>query len=172
MSLTQWCFFRIVLFACFVLAAGTFASLFAHDAAAQEASETDLQAAIEFVRKTGLNGNFKVLAVQLANSTTTGAMLATAHKSEFVRVFREQVILVTAKYQDDWDRNLALAHLEIFTADELKSLLAENTASPYATKYLENRDSVGVSMRARSETLLGTATTEMHAETVNQLGLK
>jgi len=131
----------------------------------------DLAIAIEFVRKTRLNDNFKVIVAHVVQVTTTFAMLATEHPIRVIPVFRDKLYQVTAKHQDEWDRNLGESYLAIFTANELASLTEEGRKSPYFGKFQAERENAGELMQQRSEPLAAKASTEILSQMVMEMGL-
>ena len=131
----------------------------------------DIAIAVDFVRKTRINGNFKVIVARVVQVTTTFAMLATEHPITVVPVFREKLYQVTANYQDEWDRNLAESYLAIFTANELASLTEQGRKSPYFGKFQAEMENAGEFMKQRSEPLAAKASAEILSQMVMEMGL-
>lgn len=53
-------------------------------------------------------------------------------------------------YREQWERNLAQSYLDVFSVNELDSLLQEAKKSPYYSKWIEQRKLIGDNAQARS----------------------
>jgi hypothetical protein len=159
--------FRLALLAFIAFCLSTVVVVGAEDSA----PSPEVNVAIDFVRKTRLNRNFQAIATHVAQATQTMAMLAMEHPVKIVPAFRTNLDTVTAKYQDQWDMMLAESYMEVFTADELRSLTDEQQQSPYFAKLKSEMGTVGALMQQRAEPLLAKAVAETLAHTVEKLGL-
>ena len=123
---------------------------------------SELVAAVQFVRQTGANRNFKLFLSQAAARTTTLQGLVAMHGFEEVRpVLESEILSVISKYGDLWDENLASSYLEFFSPGELESILKDKQESPYAQKFRAEQDAVGRSMQKLSESILKDALGEV-----------
>ncbi|HEY7884851.1 MAG TPA: hypothetical protein VIC08_07870 [Cellvibrionaceae bacterium] len=61
---------------------------------------------------------------------------------------------VQYSYRIQWERNLAVSYLEVFSVGELDSLMREAKKSPYFPKFIENRELVGINAQKRSENII------------------
>ena len=135
-------------------------------AAAEPGSAADTAApsaaALEFVRRTGLNNNFVQLLAKFGAMTRTVQSLIGKFGLEAVtEVFRAQVNQTVGKYGDEWTANLARIYGAEFTAEELDSLATQRNDSPHFARMVAFRDTAGRRMRAASNDLMEKALFEV-----------
>ncbi|MEQ9555426.1 MAG: hypothetical protein RIG67_06620 [Rhodospirillales bacterium] len=135
-------------------------------AAAEPAPAADTAApsaaALEFVRRTGLNNNFVQLLAKFGAMTRTVQSLIGKFGLEAVtEVFRAQVNQTVGKYGDEWTANLARIYGAEFTAAELDSLATQRNDSPHFARMVAFRDTAGRRMRAASNDLMEKALFEV-----------
>ena len=119
-------------------------------------------AALEFVRRTGLNNNFVQLLAKFGAMTRTVQSLIGKFGLEAVtEVFRAQVNQTVGKYGDEWTANLARIYGAEFTAEELDSLATQRNDSPHFARMVAFRDTAGKRMRAASNDLMEKALFEV-----------
>ncbi|MAN80593.1 MAG: hypothetical protein CMM77_15315 [Rhodospirillaceae bacterium] len=144
-----------------------------NSAAAEPATVADAAtpsaAALEFVRRTGLNNNFVQLLAKFGAMTRTVQSLIAEHGLEAVtEVYRTQVNQTVGKYGDEWTANLARIYGAEFTAAELDSLAAQRKDSPYFARMVAFRETAGKRMRAASNDLMEKALFEVVKGTAEQ----
>jgi len=144
---------------------GLVATLVAHHAISTPAAlGAGQNAAPAMVRELHLGANFPAVVLTTVLLTQTFKMLVVEAGSEKARrIAVSHVDAVIPKYQAQWDRNLAAAYAEHFTAREMLSIVQEKQASPYAKALQERERDVGVSMQRRSSDLLSKVATEVLA---------
>ncbi|HBT41743.1 MAG TPA: hypothetical protein DIW51_04965 [Rhodospirillaceae bacterium] len=119
-------------------------------------------AALEFVRRTGLNNNFVQLLAKFGAMTRTVQSLIGKFGLEAVtEVFRAQVNQTVGKYGEEWTANLARIYGAEFTAEELDSLATRCNDSPHFARMVAFRDTAGKRMRAASNDLMEKALFEV-----------
>jgi hypothetical protein len=113
------------------------------------------QTSLEFVKAFGLDANFGRLlrggAARMQTYRNITCVLGAAPGRQLVE---QEMAPITAKYQPQWDRNLADAWGKALTEAEMKSLLAHKRQSPYAAKFRAAGPAVGKAMRVSSSELL------------------
>lgn len=148
------------------LSAGVLIADVAGSAAAEPVPVADTAApsvaALEFVRRTGLNNNFVQLLAKFGAMTRTVQSLIGKFGLEAVtEVFRAQVNRTVGKYGDEWTANLARIYGAEFTAEELDSLATQRNDSPHFARMVAFRDTAGKRMRAASNDLMEKALFEV-----------
>ena len=131
----------------------------------------ELEAAVEFVQETGVNGNLRVIAFQVTQITQTMAILAAEHGLAVVPVLRKNLNIAAAKRQAEWDRNLARAYLKFLTTEELSSLQKDGRNSPYFQKFAGHQNDIGDEMKSNSENIVGEVASEALVLSVEEMGL-
>lgn len=124
-------------------------------------AQTSDDVALEFVRTFQLGDNLRQMATTVIGSSIGYRVIVSKLGEEGARALvAEQLGQSVARYQDQWDRNLAASFLDYFTAPELASLMREKRDSPYVAKWLTHRDDIGRRMEGRSRDLLVTVVAE------------
>jgi hypothetical protein len=153
-------FFGAVVFLCAAMVLGTPTVGHAQDSAAQSREDKML----DIIKRAHVGdnlGNFAAHAIQVTQTYRTIVMKEGAEKAE--EIVRKELAASLPKYQDQWDRNLAATYLEYYTPEEVESIFKDKEASPYAKKYLDNRENVGVGMQKKSQDLM----TKLCSEVLN-----
>ena len=111
--------------------------------------------AMALIKKTGMGRNLTSLSYQYAQGTVTYQMIVVniGHVSARSLLLKE-INAALPKYQDQWDKNLAEAYAETFSAAELESLAENPKDSPYVAKVIANREQIGRLMHEKSIDLL------------------
>jgi hypothetical protein len=122
-----------------------------HDALASEADES----AQAFVQDRHLGESLGWLGYQVASRTATFASIVEAiGKTQAQALVKGELERLQPAFQAQWDRNLADAYAQFFTADELRSLNTGEGTQMLANKLRAKQNEVGVEMKARSAELL------------------
>lgn len=111
--------------------------------------------AIYFVEKMGVGKNFPQMVLAVASKMQTAKMITNELGiSDGRALIKENVAKATEKYQNDWNRNLALSYLEFFSGEELREV-ADKKIKSKAFKEIEKRQrEIGLSMQKKSMKLL------------------
>lgn len=118
--------------------------------------------ALNFVRATGLNRNFRNLVTRTVIRTQSFKITADGlGKMNTINALNEAMKAAVVVYGEKWDRNLASTYLEYFDAHELISLQYDRNSSPYLSKLKANEKRVAESMRKKSLDILKTASTQV-----------
>jgi len=113
------------------------------------------QTSLEFVKASGLDAKFgRMLRGGAARTQTFRNITCVLGANPGRQVVEQELAPVAAKYQPQWDRNLADAWGKALTEAEMKSLLAHKRQSPYAAKFRAAGPAVGKAMRVSSSELL------------------
>ncbi len=122
--------------------------------AAPQAADPD-PVALAAIKKMGLGSNLATLSYRLAQETPTYQKLVEALGVQKARLLvRDEVTRLAAKYQEQWDRNLALAYTEFMLPRELQSLAETGPSSPAFAKFTQKQAEVNRSMEAKSAGLM------------------
>lgn len=125
--------------------------------------------AVALVQRFKLGAGFESLANQAAGATTTFATLAQKHGVAGARQrVRSEISKAIPSYQRRWDQNLASIYSRHFTAEELGSLAAQGTRSPYAEKFRSTQAAIAGEMRDASSPLLQELVTGALSNAVDQ----
>jgi hypothetical protein len=120
------------------------------------ASEVD-DSAQAFVQDRQLGDSLGWLGYQVASRTATFASIVEAiGKTQAQALVKGELERLQPEYQAQWDRNLAAAYAQFFTAEELRGLNSGDGAQMYANKLRAKQNDVGMDMKARSAELLKT----------------
>lgn len=141
-----------------ILLAG-FSLIFLSYPALSESQEDRMLAIIKHVHLGDNLGDIAAHAIQVTQTYRMIVMNQGADKAE--EIIRKELAADIPKYQDQWDRNLAATYLEYYTPEEVESIFKDKEASPYAKKYLANRENVGVSMQKKSKDLMTSLCSEV-----------
>lgn len=118
--------------------------------------------ALNFVRATGLNRNFRNLVTRTVIRTQSFKIAADGlGKMNTINALNEAMKAAVVVYGEKWDRNLASTYLEYFDAHELISLQYDRNSSPYLSTLKANEKRVAESMRKKSLDILKTASTQV-----------
>jgi len=124
-------------------------------------SEEDIQTGIEFVRNSGANKDFKDILFQGALHTQTFATLYMDHGLPVLTSLKEEAEVISLKYQEQWERNLATVYLGSFSANELESIMKNKNLSPYFSKFVNIKRELKLRIEDLSKSLFATAVSEI-----------
>lgn len=110
---------------------------------AQEATDP----AADFVRNFRLGSNLESMAVSTAAMTHT---YATLPRMSVISEIRR----LTPKYQPQWDANLAKAHSNHLSENELRSLALEGQRSPHYSSLEKHKSAISADMKEMSSPIL------------------
>lgn len=117
-------------------------------------SETD-SVALEFVEELRLGRNLSAMALRVASNSQTYRMVAKeAGEKAAWKSLQKEIAAVSAKYQDEWNQNLAFVYGEQFTVEQLKSVMDKKQQSPHFSEMGKKQAEIGAAMQERSNGLL------------------
>lgn len=145
-----------IIFAIFTALAVSFAdysnATSATPASASVTSDDQAQAlALVLVQRFNLGGNLESLANQEARTKLMFNVIVQTHGYPgAIQVVKVEISKMLPACQGLWNNNLALVYSKRFSAEELRSLVALGTSSPYAEKFESprTRAEVGAEMGA------------------------
>lgn len=118
------------------------------------ASDVD-DSALAFVEERHLGESLGWLGYQVASRTPTfGNIVNAIGKTQAQTLVKDQLQQLQPQFQWQWDRNLAAAYAQAFTADELRALNKGDDPPMLANKLRAKQNEVGMDMKARSADLL------------------
>jgi len=119
-----------------------------------QASEVD-DSALAFVEERHLGDSLGWLGYQVASRTVTfGTIVNAIGKTQAQTLVKDELQRLQPQFQAQWDRNLAAAYAQAFTADELRALNKGDDPPMLANKLRAKQNDVGMDMKARSADLL------------------
>lgn len=119
-----------------------------------QASEVD-DSALAFVEERHLGDSLGWLGYQVASRTVTfGTIVNAIGKTQAQTLVKDELQRLQPQFQTQWDRNLAAAYAQAFTADELRALNKGDDPPMLANKLRAKQNDVGMDMKARSADLL------------------
>lgn len=129
--------------------------------AAQPAMAASPQAAAQFVQRHGIGNNLKPMAMAVAQNTQTFAMIVSkSGASQAQAMVSSELDRCAAKYQSQWNANLAQVYAQHFTDEELASLTAEGRNSRFSSKLAANMNTIGAEVQRLSQPVLTAYVTE------------
>jgi hypothetical protein len=118
------------------------------------AAETN-DVALSMVNKLALGKDLPLMSFQAAITNVTYRMIdQKVGEAKARSLIQEEIIRLLPKYQEQWDKNLAVAYAKLFSPEELESLAEKQEASEYFRKLSEKRLAVRQSIQAKLKTLL------------------
>ncbi len=134
------------------------------DAYLPQATAQVHDAALKFVRKSGISKNLSLLLLhEVKNSAAVRAAIkryGMAHVQEtVVQVIRN----VQASYDADWNQMLAGVYENHFDARALHSLMSKRDASPHFIKLLDLQDEIATAVKANGGNIFGKARADVLA---------
>ncbi|NQV99632.1 MAG: hypothetical protein HQ483_08030 [Rhodospirillales bacterium] len=127
------------------------------------------KAALDFVKKSGLNANFPVLIMQVVTETELYKKLKTrTSETALLKAMADETRSVVEKHGDQWDVILAGVYADIFTTAELQSLLRDRTMSPHYWDMLARQNKIGKKVYENSVDLLTTASIDVLTKLLSQ----
>jgi len=119
-----------------------------------QASDVD-DSALAFVEERHLGDSLGWLGYQVASRTVTfGTIVNAIGKTQAQTLVKDELQRLQPQFQAQWDRNLAAAYAQAFTADELRALNKGDDPPMLANKLRAKQNDVGMDMKARSADLL------------------
>lgn len=110
---------------------------------------------LKFIQGMGINANFgQMLRFSAAHMQTYRNIVCVLGSSGAQQLVDQELRPVIAKYQPQWDKNLAAAWNPLLSQEEMNSLLELKRQSPYASKYQAAGAQAGKVMMFSSEDLL------------------
>lgn len=110
-------------------------------------------AAADFVHHFHLGSNLERMALTVASSTQTYAMVSSSKVAS-------EIHRLTPKYQAQWDANLAKAYAAHMSQEELHSLANEGRGSPFYPNMEKQKDAISADMQEMSKPILEQLVTE------------
>ncbi|MET0126167.1 MAG: hypothetical protein ABW209_11725 [Pseudomonas caspiana] len=118
------------------------------------ASEVD-DSALAFVEDRHLGESLGWLSYQVASRTATfGSIVESVGKTQAQELVKGELQRLQPQFQAQWDRNMAAAYAQSFSADELRALNRGDDQPMLANKLKAKQNEVGMDMKARSADLL------------------
>ena len=110
---------------------------------------------IDYIVKAKTGSNLTKLAYKVAKTTQTYRINdSKVGGVEANKILERELDRVIVKYQQQWNQNLANAHSEYLSAEEINSLYYNGKNSPYFEKLLNLQRKIGESMQGKSKELL------------------
>jgi hypothetical protein len=110
---------------------------------------------LKFIQGMGINANFgQIMLFSAAHMQTYRNIVCVLGPTDAQHLVEQELFPVIAKYQPQWDKNLATAWNQLLSEEEMRSLLELKRQSPYASKYQAAGIQAGQAMKASSEDLL------------------
>lgn len=121
---------------------------------------------IDYVVKEQLGDNLSKFASKIARTTLTYKLIESKLGStEANKIVDAELVLPIEKHQDEWNQNLANAHLEFLSTEEINSLYYNGKNSPYFDKRTKLQQKIGASMKIKSKALLTKVVSEVMKNT-------
>ena len=110
---------------------------------------------IDYIVKAKAGSNLTKLAYKVARTTQTYKVIDSKVGSiEANKILEIELNRTILKYQPQWNQNLADAHSEYLSDEEINSLYYNGKNSPYFEKLVELHGKIGVTMQEKSKDLL------------------
>ncbi|WP_417552241.1 hypothetical protein [Marinomonas fungiae] len=110
---------------------------------------------IDYIVKAKTGSNLTKLAYKVARTTQTYKVIDSKVGSiEANKILEIELNRSILKYQSQWNQNLADAHSEYLSDEEINSLYYNGKNSPYFEKLVELQSKIGVTMQEKSKDLL------------------
>ncbi len=129
--------------------------------------------ALNYIKKEKRGNNLSLLAAKVAKVTQTYKMMVKKEgqgKADILlaNALRDSI----AKYQHQWDENLAQAYSEHLNQTEINSLYYNGKNSPFYKKQMSLQKSIGNKMKALSDKLLNTVVSDALQNAFQAMGTK
>jgi hypothetical protein len=119
-----------------------------------QASEVE-DSALAYVEDRHLGESLGWLGYQVASRTATfGSIVESIGKTQAQELVKDELQRLQPQFQSQWDRNMAAAYAQSFSADELRALNRGDNEPQLANKLRAKQNDVGTDMKARSADLL------------------
>lgn len=123
-------------------------ALVATPGAASAESAEDV--ALRMVRTFDLGSGLVPQGLRIAQRTHTYAMIAGEIGADAARdLVEKELARAAASLRGEWDLILASCYLEHFSAEEIESLLREGEESPFAAKWVAEKENIESSVDSR-----------------------
>ena len=107
---------------------------------------------IDYIVKAKTGSNLTKLAYKVARTTQTYKVIDSKVGSiEANKILEIELNRSILKYQSQWNQNLADAHSEYLSDEEINSLYYNGKNSPYFEKLVELQGKIGVTMQEKSK---------------------
>jgi hypothetical protein len=111
--------------------------------------------AMTFVQQYHFGQNLPVISYLTATRTQTYAMIVKELGEQKAQsLVKGEIDKVLPAYQNQWDANLAASYAQVFSKEQLQSLVDEGKASRYLGDLKSKQSDVGALMQAKSTGLL------------------
>lgn len=121
-----------------------------------------LDAALDFIRDTGIAKNLSLLLLHDVKDEAPVQAAIRRYGMDRVQTTVVQVIRsAQVEYGADWNRMLAEIYTAHFDVAALKSLTAQKDASPHFIRLIELQDDIAAAMKARGQGILSKARSDV-----------
>ena len=125
---------------------------------------------IDYIVKAKTGSNLSKFAYKVARTTQTYRIIESkVGDVEANKILEIELNRAIVKYQPQWNQNLADAHSEYLSAEEINSLYYNGKSSPIFEKLLNLQRKIGENMQGRSNKLLTEVVSEAVQGAFNQL---
>jgi len=134
-------------------------------------NQNGFDAAMTFVKKTGLNKNLSLL---LLETMKRDRLVLSAIKTKGLKTVQgivvNAIILEREQHKDTWENILASTYSKFFRATELESLAVEKEKSPYFARLISIQNEITAQVNNEGSSLLETAERNVKARIAADLG--
>lgn len=134
-------------------------------------NQAGFDAAMAFVKKTGLNKNLSLL---LLETMKRDRLVLSAIKTKGLKTVQgivvNAIIREREQHKNNWEHILASTYSKFFRAAELESLAIEKEKSPYFARLISIQNEITVQVNTKGSTLLETAERNVKARIAADLG--
>ncbi|MDO6841343.1 hypothetical protein Q4602_17800 [Paraglaciecola chathamensis] len=125
---------------------------------------------VDYIVKESLGSNLSNFARKVARNTQTYKIIESKlGVTETNKIVDAELTLTIKKYQDEWNQNLAKAHSEVLSTEEINSLYYNGKRSPYFEKRMKLQRDIGKSMQSKSKALLTKVVSEAMQKAFKQV---
>ena len=117
--------------------------------------------AAELVRNFRMGSNLEQMAIAVAATTHTSALISNANVVTEIR-------RLAPKYQAQWDANLAKAYSAHLSQEELRSIATEGRSSSFYPRLESQRQAIATDMKELSSPILQQLVTEALTNSVSE----
>ncbi|UGQ47445.1 hypothetical protein [Massilia endophytica] len=111
--------------------------------------------AVDFVQRHDLGSNMETLGLAVAQRTQTFALMASKlGQSEAKVLVSREMDIQAARFQPQWNANLAKVYSRHFSPEELASLASEGRSSRYLAKLGSKQAEIGAEVQQVSAPIL------------------
>ncbi|MES2070061.1 MAG: hypothetical protein V4488_06915 [Pseudomonadota bacterium] len=121
----------------------------------------EAETSLTFVKGLGINANFgQMVRFGAVRMQTYRNVVCIVGSSDAKQLVEQELLPAIAKYQPQWDKNLAAVWMQLLTEVEMQSLLDLKRQSPYVSKYQVAGPKAGAAMMSSSSDILQNALSE------------